>query len=334
MKIGKLDSDLLKRIVFNNMRFRREEVKVRPGIGDDCAVVDFGDYDLIVSTDPITAASDSIGGLAVHISCNDIATNGVAPLGILLTVLLPPSTTEEQIEKIMAQAAEAAESLGVEIIGGHTEVTDVVKNPVISSTAIGRKPVPPAHAESEGMCKVCPGDRILVTKKLALEGSAIIAREHEDKIRGVLTSSELMAAKEMLGQISVVTEGVTVGEIGFSAMHDITEGGMLGALWEVCSLHGVGAEIFCEKIPIDPITEKICRRLEINPLRLISSGSMLILAEPTKAHKIIAALGETNIEVTDIGFTLDEAAGTMLVTGGEREPIDPPGPDEIYRVIT
>jgi hydrogenase expression/formation protein HypE len=336
MKIGKLDNDLLRKIVIDKIRFRRPEVKVRPGVGDDCAVVDFGDYDLIVSTDPITAASDSIGGLAVHISCNDIATNGVAPLGLLLTVLLPPATTEEQIGEIMAQAAEAAEALGVEIIGGHTEITDVVKHPVISSTAIGRKLVAPQGAAGAGTAarSVHPGDRILVTKKLALEGTAIIATEHEDKIKAVLSNEELVIAKKMLEQISVVAEGVAVGKVGFSAMHDITEGGVLGAVWEVCHLHGVGAEVLRENLPVDSVTEKICEHLGINPFRLISSGSMLIFATPENAREIEDALAFANIEVTDIGVVLPKDAGTALVTNGQKKLIEPPGPDEIYKVIT
>ena len=138
LKTGKLDNDLLEQIVFKKITFRRPEVLTRPGIGEDCAVVDFGAYDCVLSTDPITAAAGDIGKLAVDISCNDIAASGVAPLGILLTVMLPEGTTRADVETIMGQAAEAAEALGVEIIGGHTEITPAVNRPVIVSTAIGR----------------------------------------------------------------------------------------------------------------------------------------------------------------------------------------------------
>ena len=123
LKTGKLDSDLLKKLVFDKITYRSDDVKVRPGIGEDCAVVDYGDYECIMSTDPITAAVSDIGRLSIHITCNDIASNGVQPLGIMLAVMLPEGTQEQDVEHIMGQAAETAGSLGVEIIGGHTEIT-------------------------------------------------------------------------------------------------------------------------------------------------------------------------------------------------------------------
>ncbi|MBR2511686.1 MAG: AIR synthase, partial [Firmicutes bacterium] len=161
LKTGKLDSRLLERIVFDNIKLRRDEVITRPGIGEDCAVLDYGDYECVMSTDPITAAIDEIGRLSVHISCNDIASNGVEPVGIMLAVLLPEGTTEEQIDTMMKQAGQASEELNVEIIGGHTEITPVVKQPVIISTAVGRGP----KNGSQSAENMKPGDYIMITKK-------------------------------------------------------------------------------------------------------------------------------------------------------------------------
>ena len=138
LKVGKLDSDLLKNAVIDRISLKRPEVLVRAGIGEDCAVMDFGKYECVLSTDPITAAVSEIGRLAIHISCNDIASNGVEPVGILLAVMLPEGSTEEDVKTIMGQAADAAAACNVEIIGGHTEVTPAVNKPVIVSTAIGR----------------------------------------------------------------------------------------------------------------------------------------------------------------------------------------------------
>ena len=138
LKIGKLDSDVLKDLVLDKISLTRPEVKTRAGVGEDCAVIDFGPYDCVISTDPITADASDVGRLAIHISCNDIASNGIEPLGITLAVMLPDGTTKEDVSRIMAQAAGAAERAGVEIIGGHTEVTAAVNQPVIVSTAIGR----------------------------------------------------------------------------------------------------------------------------------------------------------------------------------------------------
>ena len=110
LKIGKLDSDLLEKIVFRNIRFRRPEVLTRPGIGEDCAVIDYGSYECVMSTDPITAAIGDVGRLSVHISCNDVASNGVEPVGIMLAVLLPEGTTEKQVDDMMHQAARPPKS--------------------------------------------------------------------------------------------------------------------------------------------------------------------------------------------------------------------------------
>ncbi|MDR3072487.1 MAG: AIR synthase family protein [Clostridiales Family XIII bacterium] len=330
MKIGKLENDLLKRIVFSKIQFRREEVLTRPGIGEDCAVIDFGAYDCVLSTDPITAAADSIGKLAVHVSCNDIASNGVQPLGVLLTVLLPPETTEAQIEILMEQAASAAEDIGVEIIGGHTEITEVVRQPVIVSTAVGRK----LRTDTEDNAFV-PGDRILVTKQLGLEGSAILAAEHSEKLKGILTEEEIAHAASMLKSISVVKEGIFAGEIGFRAMHDITEGGVMGAIWEICTAHETGALISLDKIPFDPVTIKLCEALHLDRYRLISSGSMLIVAAPKKALQIAAVCKEEGIDVTEIGVVTEANSGICAVdsSGGDRPfLILPPEADEIYKV--
>ena len=234
LKTGKLDSDLLEKIVFNNIKFRRPEVLTRPGIGEDCAVVDFGSYECVMSTDPITAAISEIGRLSIHISCNDIASNGIQPLGIMLAVMLPEGTTEEEIEEMMRQAGEASEELGVEIIGGHTEITPAVTKPVIVSTAVGRgEKWASQHTEN-----MKPGDYIMMTKYAGLEGSGVIACDFEEQLREILTREEIEEAKGLLNQVSVVKEGVAAGKVGTHGMHDVTEGGVLGAVWEMCQVAG------------------------------------------------------------------------------------------------
>ena len=159
LETGKLDSELLKKIVFGKITYRSEDVSVRPGIGEDCAVMDFGDHDCIMSTDPISSAVSDIGRLAIHIACYDIASNGVQPLGIMLAVMLPEGTTDEDVDHIMGQAAQTAAEVKVEIIGGHTEITPAVKQPVIVSTAIGKA----LKGVSQSGNDMVPGDFIMMT---------------------------------------------------------------------------------------------------------------------------------------------------------------------------
>lgn len=220
LPVGKLDTDLLKETVFSHILHLRPEVMVRPGVGEDCATIDFGEYECVMSTDPITAAISEIGRLAIHITCNDIASNGVEPLGIMLAMMLPIGTTVGEIETIMMQAQEVAGSLGVEIIGGHTEITPAVNRPVIVSTAIGRT-VSGGSQKAENMR---PGDVILMTKQAGLEGTGIIASDFAEELTSVLTEEEIAEAKGYMNLVSVVKEGVAAGKKGTAGMHDITEG--------------------------------------------------------------------------------------------------------------
>ncbi|MBO5666356.1 MAG: AIR synthase family protein, partial [Firmicutes bacterium] len=268
LPVGKLDTDLLKETVFSHILHLRPEVLVRPGVGEDCATIDFGQYECVMSTDPITAAISEIGRLAIHITCNDIASNGVEPLGIMLAMMLPIGTTVGEIETIMMQAQEVASSLGVEIIGGHTEITPAVNRPVIVSTAIGRT-LAGGSQKAENMR---PGDIILMTKQAGLEGTGIIASDFADQLSEVLTAEEIAEAKGYMNLVSVVKEGVAAGNMGTAGMHDITEGGVLGAVWELSEISGVGVELEEDKIPVSEVTRKICDHFGINYLRLISSG--------------------------------------------------------------
>ncbi len=343
---GKLDSDLLKKIVFGKITYRNEDVRVRPGIGEDCAVMDFGDFDCIMSTDPITSAVSDIGRLAIHITCNDIASNGVQPLGIMLAVMLPEGTTEEDVELIMAQAGQTAAQLQVEIIGGHTEITPAVRQPVIVSTAIGKAPA----ASSQSGNDMVPGDYIMMTKTAGLEGSGIIAKDYDDQLRAakdssgepLFTEEEIARAKSFLDRVSVVREGVAAGAVGTHGMHDITEGGILGAVWEMCQISGTGAEVWEDEIPMEPETGKICGCFGLDPLRLISSGSMVIIAPKDRRDAMLKAMEDAGVRVSIIGRVQQKEEGIRLIRktptcGAEGEgristAIDPPYMDEIYKV--
>ena len=329
LKAGKLDSDLLKKIVFDKITFRRPEVLTRPGIGEDCAVVDFGSYDCVMSTDPITAAISDIGRLSVHISCNDIASNGIEPLGIMLAVMLPVGTTEEDIEEMMRQAGEVSARLGVEIIGGHTEITPAVNTPVIVSTAIGRAP----KSGSQQADQLVPGDYIMITKSAGLEGSGIIACDFEEELKKVLTDEEIAEAKSLLDHVSVVTEGVAAGKVGTHGMHDVTEGGVLGAVWELCQIAGTGAEVWVDEIPVKEVTKKICSHFDIDYLRLISSGCMVIMVPPEKKEDMEKTMAEVGVELSCIGVITEADKGIIMKQGTEVKPVDPPASDELYKVV-
>ncbi len=327
VKAGKLDSELLKEIVFNNLKTKREEVLVRPGIGEDCAVVDYGEYACVISTDPITGAASEVGRLAVHINCNDIASNGVEPLGLMLTILAPEGTTKEEIELIIQQASQEADQLGVEIIGGHTEITNAVNRVVISGTAIGKqeksKIIKSAGAQV--------GDSIIMTKSAGLEGAGIIAYDKHDELKTVMTGDEIQTAQALLDQVSVVREGVIAGKYAVTSMHDVTEGGILGALWEVCEASKVGCRVQREAIRVENVTVKISEHYNIDPLKLISSGSMLITMKMNKKDALLKAFEASGIEACEIGVVT--VSDKVIVENEYAQIIDPPESDELYKVV-
>lgn len=327
MKIGKLPNDLLKSIVFSNINYKRDEVITRAGIGEDCAVLNLGNDLCVVSTDPITGASKNLGKLAVHISCNDVASNGAEPVGLLMTILAPEETKKEDIELIMREAGETAEKLNVEIIGGHTEISSAVNRIVVSTTVIGRQ----AKENFVSKDSIRTGDKILLTKYAGLEGTAIIAYELENELKDKVSYQVIEKAKKYMEMISVVKEGLLSSKIGALYMHDVTEGGVLGAIWEMSNAISKGVKIFKEKIPLTNETKSICEVLNIDPLKLISSGSMLIISPKEKADTLISELISNNINVSLIGEIIEE--GILIEDEGVIKEIFPPESDELYKVI-
>lgn len=326
MITGKVPNNLLKKIILERLKKNRSEVIVRPGIGIDCSVIDFGDYLCIMSSDPITGTVYETGRLAVHINCNDIASCGVEPIGLMATILCPPGTSENELESIMDQLINEAASINVDLIGGHTEITDAVSRFVISCTAIGRCPrdklITPKGAKA--------GDYLVMTKHAGLEGASIIAREKEKDLINHLDIQLINEAKGFIEEISVVREGLMAAQFGVNAMHDVTEGGVLGAVWELCEASGKGAEIFVEKIPVKMSTLKICEYYSINPYRLISSGCMLMAA--TDGEGFVNLFRKEGIEAAIIG-RLDNTGNRLMSSPGGAETILPPESDELYKVL-
>lgn len=328
MEIGKLSNRALGEIVFNNIKYKRKEVLQGAAIGMDNAIIDFGEEVCIISTDPITGATKDIGKLAIHISCNDVASSGAEPIGVLLTILAPPSTTIEDIDLIMKEAGEAAEELKVEIMGGHTEITDAVNRVVISTTVLGKQ----LRKNMIDPSRVKVGDKVLITKYAGLEGTSILAKEMEEYLMEKLDRKRIIEAQKMGDMISVVKEGLICGEIGVNYMHDITEGGVLGAVWEGAMAINKGIKIYEELIPIMDVTREIASILKIDPYKLISSGSMLIIADDEKASIIEEKLKGEGIKVSQIGEVIKE--GIIIKRKDKEENIPPPASDELYKALS
>ena len=326
MKIGKVPNNVLKELILNKIINKREEVLLRPKIGEDCCAIDLGPNVCVLSTDPITGAVNKIGRLAVHISCNDIASCGAEPIGLMVTMLAPPYATTDDMDAIMSQVCETAGALNVDIIGGHTEITDSVNRFIISGLAVGKV----ASGKLVTTSGAKAGDMIIMTKYAGIEGTAIIAYDKEKELVGIFGNEFVVRAQRFIDDISVVKEGIIAGEYGASAMHDVTEGGILGAIWEMAEASDKGVRIYREKIPVKMETLEICRYYGIDPLKLISSGSMLIACRDGEG--LVDELMKNGIASSIIGVVTQNTR-RILLYDGEFTEITQPYSDELYKVV-
>lgn len=322
METGKLNWDILQRLIKKNSGAERAEVLKSGSIGEDCAVLKMNDGLIVMSTDPVTAATSGLGNIALHININDIATTGAEPLGVLVTILAPKGSSFTDIETVMKDISREARLMNVQVMGGHTEVTDAVNRMVVSLTAVGV--VSEDELITTSGAKV--GDSIIVTKSLCLEGTSIIAKDFPDRSREVLSEEELREAENYALELSVLKEGMLLKGLA-SSMHDITEGGVLGALWEMAQASGTGFVVSEDLMPVRRVTKKLCESFGLDPLRLISSGSMLIAVKD--ADEAVRRLEGAKIAATVIG-KVTEGRGILLAE--EEIEVIPPARDEIYRL--
>lgn len=326
MKIGKVPENILKRAVFKQIHHRRQEVLLHPGVGEDCAAVapEQGEV-FVLSTDPITGADKQMGVFAVHITANDLATAGAEPIGILSSIILPPETEEQDLRRIMSELEQACDELQIEILGGHTEVSDAVNRPVITVTGVGKV----ARGDLLSTGGMRPGDELVMTKWAGLEGSAIIAAEKRDVLEQTLPAHLIDTAESFLRHISVVPEAKIAMQHGVHAMHDVTEGGIFGALWEMGAASGVGIVADLDKIPIRQETIELCEVFDINPYLLISSGCMLIGCE--NGNLLVERLQDAGIPAAVIGRAT-EGNDRVIRSGEETRFLEPAGSDELYKI--
>ncbi len=326
MKAGKVPESVLKRSIIKQIKTRRPEILMGAAVGEDCAVVELGEDEVyVMSTDPITGTSHEVGSLAVHVTANDIASAGAEVIGVMLSVLLPEGTEEEELKTIMKQVEETCHELNIQTIGGHTEVTRVVNQPVLTVTGMG-KVKKDALVTTSG---AGPGDDVVVTKWIGLEGTSIIVKEKENELKKRFAPAFIREAAGFDRYMSVVPEAAVAARHGVTAMHDVTEGGIFGALWEIAEASGTGLEIDLKAIPVRQETIEVCEMFGLNPYQLISSGSMLITTQ--RGHDLVKELEKEGIHAAVIG-KVTQGRDRVLINEDERRFLEPPKSDELYKI--
>jgi len=331
LEIGKLPPTLLKQAVLARLGVADPRVVLGPHIGEDASVIDFGQKALVVHSDPITGAVENLGWLAVNICTNDIATRGVRPQWLLIVILLPEHTSKAQLRNLTSQIDKAARKLGVAVVGGHSEITPTVANPIVITTAIGET----SKGKFIRTSGAKPGDYIILTKGAAIEGTAIVASELAKQLETKIDKKTLENAKQFIGMTSIVEDAMIAVETGrVHAMHDATEGGVASGLQEIAWASKVGLIAYEEKIPVRKETAAICNTLAIDPLKTIGSGALIICADPENAQKIVKALDKRGIKASIIGKTTEEEDKIYIFRkNGTKLDLSTPVKEELWKAL-
>ncbi len=327
MKIGRVSESVLKRSVLRQLKTKRDEVLYGAGIGDDCAILTFENDSLIaITTGPITWNGADATKYAFHAAINDLAASGAEAVAVTISALLPVNIEEAEIKVIIAQLEEECSKLHIEVAGGHTEITDAVIRPIVTITGIGKL----KKENISSVANIKPGQDIVVSKWIGLEGTSLIAKKKEEELLTKYPIRFIEEAKSFERFLSVVPEAATAVKSGVCAMHDVTEGGIFGALWEMAEGAGVGLEIDLKKLPIRQETIEICEFYEINPYALVSGGCLLLVTD--NGYDLVETLQERGIPAVVAGKTTD-SNDRIVKNEEERRFLEPPKSDELYKVL-
>ena len=338
LPVGKLKHDFLKELLPTENK--NVDLVVGPQLGEDAAVIKLGDNYLVATSDPITFATEDIGWYVVCVNSNDIAAMGAVPKWLLVTLLLPEdATTPAMVRDIMAQLTQACAEFDIALCGGHTEVTPAVTQPVVIGQMMGVTHKNALFTSADARV----GDTLILTKGLGIEATAIIAREREAQLREKCDAQFLEQAKNYLMHpgISVLRDSqIAIATGGVHAMHDVTEGGVSTAAYELATAAGLGVVLYSDKLLGSPIlygdiTRTLCDMFALNPLGVISSGAMLIASEPEKGETICQALDTAGINADIIGKFLPSEDGFWLEDATDtRQPLPVFETDEIAKLFS
>jgi hydrogenase maturation factor len=333
LPLGKLDFHLLEKLLKKYQSKSDPRVVVGPKLGEDAAVIDYSDRYLVAKTDPITFATEEVGWYAVQVNANDIATRGAVPKWFQATILLPENkTTEELVDGIFAQISRACNELGIAVIGGHTEISYNLDRPIIVGCMLGE--VKKEKLVSTSGAK--PGDVIILTKGIVIEGTSIIAREKESELRKRGYQEDfIQKCQNFLYNpgLSVVKDALLANRLEVHSMHDPTEGGLAAGLYEVATASQVGLLVRKESIPILEESVVLCREYDLDPLRTITSGALLIVVPPKNSERIISLLGENGIKASQIGEVKERSFGIKIITDEKIRNLKFSAKDELTKIF-
>ncbi len=334
MQAGKFPHHLMESLL-GELTIDDPRVVLGPGVGEDAAALDMGDRLLIAKSDPVTMATDRIGWYAVQVNANDVAASGATPRWFLATILAPAGFTEEQGAELFKQVADACQALDVTLVGGHSEVTLGIERPIVMGTMLG-------EVERDRLVRTGgaqEGDSIVITKGIAIEGTALLARDRANDLRRAgVDESVIESAAGLLDApgISVLTDARVAGDLGtVHSMHDVTEGGLYTGLREIATASHLGLAIEEDTVPVLPETVEVCRALSLDPMGLLGSGALLITLPAANAPRLLGQLERAGVNGWEIGQMMEAEEGLVLFTRqGEEVALPEFQRDELARYLS
>ncbi len=333
LPLGKLPSDLLARLLAT-YGSADPATLVGPGVGRDAAAIAVGDGAavLVVKSDPITFATTSAAAYLVDVNANDVACLGARPRWLLTTALLPPGTTPAAVEEQFADLFAACKRRGISLVGGHTEVTAGLDRTILVGTLLG-------ETTADRLLRpggTRPGDLLLLTKALALEGTALLANELGDHLAPAVGRETVERARRFLADpgISVVRDAdVLLAAGGVTALHDPTEGGLAMGAREMAEAAGCGVEIRLADVPVLPETAAIAQHFGLDPLGMLASGSLLAAARPDSVPGLLTAATRAGVAVAEVERVVEAGQGYRLLSNGNAAPLPVFATDEVSRAL-
>lgn len=323
LRLGKLPQSFLEKEVIKRLSYGKNPSIIQgPSVGVDFAVVRVHGKYLIASSDPVTGVEEDIGWYAINVTANDVATSGNRPQFAELTILLPENSNIASLRRIVNGIRRGSRKLGISIIGGHTESSPGLEKPIVVVTAfaVAHRFVTSKDAKE--------GDAIVMTKTAGIEGTSILASM---ATKESLPDTIRTRAVRMRRRISVVREAIEAFSSNYAdAMHDPTEGGLLGGVYEMGYASNFGFVLDGNAIPVHPITRRVCSIFDTDPIKLVASGSLIIAVQKKNVSNLIKRMSRTGIRSTKIGEF--QKGRRILMRGKEEEEVNEVT-DELWRIL-
>lgn len=325
MKIGKLSEPMLRRSVLRRISYKNPDVFTGAGLGRDFASMNIQeDEEVILSTDTVTCGFHNIALYGINKTANNIAASGGIIKGVMLSVIMPGNTGEAEVNGLMRDISAVCKSRQIQIIGGHTETVNFVNRMVVTFTGVGVR----KKSVNISVDNIKPGMDIVMSGEIALEGTAILAHEREDSFLERFNKRFIDMAKQADKCLSVEREAAVAVKFGVQAMHDVSRGGIFGALWELGAASGCGVEVSLDKISLRQETVELCEYLGLNPYNMASGGALLMVT--TDGEGLAEALTEQGIGAEVIGRITD-SNDRVIIKGEDRRYLEPPKSDDIIK---